>query len=191
LNDVVFTVTAEDGVTSTSYKRSVRVAELSSNAKLVSLTVADTLVRDGEVLDLPSGTVRVSVLPVLESSEAKFSITGNTDLKPGTNWLVVTVTAPSGDSVTTTINVRVADAPSNTNLSTFTINDKAVSRGSTIKLKAGTTQVRVSALAEDAKASVAVTGKTGLKSGTNTLTVVVTALSGASTIYTVTVNVGN
>ena len=60
-----------------------------------------------------------------------------------------------------------------------------------INVAAGTKRVSVSAIAADSKASVEVTGKTGLNSGVNTLTVKVTALSGASTTYTVTVNVGN
>jgi hypothetical protein len=49
----------------------------------------------------------------------------------------------------------------------------------------------VAAVAEDAKASVAITGKSDLKAGSNILIVTVTALSGDSSTYTVTVNVGN
>jgi hypothetical protein len=87
--------------------------------------------------------------------------------------------------------VVVAKAASNTNLSTFTINGTTVANGGSISVAAGTTRLHVSAIAEDAKASVAVTGKSDLKAGANILTVTVTALSGDSTTYTVTVNVGN
>jgi hypothetical protein len=76
-------------------------------------------------------------------------------------------------------------------LSTFSINGTAVTNGASISLAAGTSRLRVAAVAEDAKASVAITGKTGLKAGANTLIVTVTALSGDSSTYTVTVNVGN
>ena len=191
LNTVTFTVTAEDGTTSVSYTRSVRVAALSSNTTLTSLTIADSAAVDGGTVNVPFGTTRVSVLAVLESAEAKFTISGNTELETGANAVVVTVTAPSGAQVVTTVNVQVAAPESNTGLSTFTINDEAVVNNGSINVAAGVTRVRVSAIADDAKASVEVTGKSGLITGANILTVKVTALSGASTTYTVTVNVGN
>ena len=145
----------------------------------------------GGTVNVPAGTMRVSVIAVLESAESKVTISGNTDLETGPNTLIVTVTAPSGAQVENTIIVQVAEAPSNTSLAVFTVNDQNVSDGSSINVSKGTSRVRVSAIAEDAKASVVVTGKSGLSSGANYLTVTVTALSGASTTYTVTVNVGN
>ena len=191
LNTVTFTVTAEDGTTKADYTRSVRVAALSSNANLTSLTVADSVVVSGATVNVPFGTTRVSVIPVVASPEAKFTIAGNTGLTTGSNSVVVTVTAPSGAQVISTVTVLVASPAANTGLSTFTVNDQAVTDGGSVNVAAGTTRVRVSAIAEDAKASVVVDGKSGLGAGANTLTVTVTALSGASTTYTVTVNVGN
>jgi len=190
-NTVTFTVTAEDGTTSASYTRTVRVAALSSNTNITSLTVADVSTAADATVNVPFGTTRVSVIPVLESAEAKFTISGNSELETGANEVVVTVTAPSGAVVATRINVQVAEPESNTGLSTFTINDEAVLDNGSISVSAGVTRVRVSAIAADAKASVEVTGKSGLRTGENTLTVKVTALSGASKTYTVTVNVGN
>jgi len=191
LNPVTFTVTAEDGTTSVSYTRNVRVAALSSNTTLTSLTIAEISAADGQTVNVPFGTTRVSVIPVLESAEAKFTISGNTELVTGANELLVTVTAPSGAVTVTTVNVQVAAAASITTLSTFSINNQAVTNNGSISVAAGTTRVSVSAIADDPKASVEVTGKSGLKSGANTLTVKVTSLSGASRTYTVTVNVGN
>ena len=191
LNTVTFTVTAEDGIATASYTRSVRVAALSTNTSLVSLTIADISAVSGDTVSVPFGTTRVSVIVVLDSSEAKFAISGNTELETGANDVVITVTAPSGDFVVTTVNVQVAEPASNTSLSTFTINNQVVTDNASINIAAGTKRVSVSAIAADSKASVEVTGKTGLVSGVNTLTVKVTALSGASTTYTVTVNVGN
>ena len=191
LRTVTFTVTAEDGTTTNSYERSVRVKALSSNTNLTSLTVADQLVEDGGTVNLPAGTSRVSVVPVLESDESKFTVSGNTGLATGSQHVVVTVTAPSGATATYTIAVVVAAPASNTNLSTFTINGTTVTDGGSISVALGTTRLHVSAIAADAKASVSVTGKSGLKTGSNTLTVTVTALSGDSTTYTVTVNVGD
>jgi hypothetical protein len=191
LNTVTFTVTAEDGTTKADYTRSVRVAALSSNANLTSLTVADSEVVSGATVNVPFGTTRVSVIPVVASPEAKFTIAGNTGLTTGSNSVVVTVTAPSGAQVVSTVTVVVASPAANTGLGTFTVNDQAVTNGGTVNVAAGTTRVRVSAIADDAKASVVVDGKSGLGAGANTLTVTVTALSGDSTTYTVTVNVGN
>jgi methionine-rich copper-binding protein CopC len=190
-NTVTFTVTAEDGTTTNSYERTVSVKALSSNTNLTSLTVAEQLVVDGATVNVAAGTARVSVVPVLESEESKFTVSGNTGLVAGSQNVVVTVTAPSGASATYTIAVVVAAPASNTNLSTFTINGTTVTDGGSISVAAGTTRLHVSAIAEDAKASVAVVGKSDLKTGANTLTVTVTALSGDSTTYTVTVNVGN
>ena len=189
-NTVTFKVTAEDGTFKT-YTRSVTVKALSSNTNLTSLTVAGSSVVDGATVNLPAGTSRVAVLPVLESEEARFTISGNADLKQGDNFLTVVVTAPSGASNTTTIKVVVAAPPSDTTLSTFTVNGTDVIDGSVVNVAAGTTRVRVSAIATDPKASVTIAGKSELKAGANSLVVTVTALSGDSTTYTVTVNVGN
>ena len=191
LNTVTFTVTAEDGTSTASYTRSVRVAELSSNTTLTSLTIAGSVVVSGDTVNVPFGTTRVSVIPVVASAEAKFTISGNTELGTGSNPVVVTVTAPSGAQTVNTVTVVVAAPAANTGLSTFTINDQAVTDGATVNVAAGTTRVRVSAIADDSKASVAIEGRSDLSAGNNILTVTVSAISGASRTYTVTVNVGN
>jgi hypothetical protein len=188
---VTFKVTAEDGVTTNSYVRTVNVKALSTNTNLTSLRVGGQLVVDGDTVNVAAGTARVAVVPVLESDESKFTVSGNTNLATGSQNVVVTVTAPSGASATYTIAVVVAAPASNTNLSTFTINGVTVADGGSISVASGTNRLHVSAIAEDAKASVSVVGRSGLTDGTNTLTVTVTALSGDSTTYTVTVNVGN
>jgi hypothetical protein len=189
-NTVRFTVTAEDG-TVKSYDRTVRVKALSSNVGLTSLTVAGELVLSGGSVNVPAGTVRVSVLPVLESDVARFVINGNTGLVTGTNTLSVVVTAPSGASETYSVSVIVAAPQSDTSLSSFDVNGTNVTNGSSVNVVAGTTRVRVSAIPNDPTASVTISGRSGLVTGANTLTVVVTALSGDSTTYTVTINVGN
>jgi hypothetical protein len=131
------------------------------------------------------------VLPVTESDQARFAISGNTGLKTGANAVTVVVTAASGVTNTVTINVQVAAPASDTTLKTFTVNGTAVTDGATINVAAGTTRLKVSAIANDAKASISITGKTDLVAGANTLRVTVKALSGDTTTYTVTVNVGN
>lgn len=190
-NTVSFKVTAEDGTTTKTFTRTVKVKALSSNTNLTSLSVAGNTVVDGDTVNVAAGTGRVSVLPVLESDEARFTITGNTGLATGENLVKVEVTAPSGAKATTTIKVVVAAPPMDTSLSTFTVNGTAVVDGSVINVAAGTTRLHVSAIATDAQASVAITGKSDLVAGVNHLVVTVTALSGDKSTYTVTVNVGN
>ena len=189
-NAVAFKVVAEDGVTTNTFNRTVRVKALSSNTKLTSLTVAGQSVDDGATVNVEYGTTRVSVAPVLDSAESSVTVSGNTGLVTGINTVSVVVTAPSGASKTYSVTVNVAKLVSNTDLKVFTVNGNAVVDGSTVNVDAGTKRLKVSAIAADATASVAVTGK-AVSDGVNTLTVVVTATSGDSTTYTVTVNVGN
>ena len=189
-NTVTFTVTAEDG-TVASYTRTVRVKAFSSNTNLTSLTIADTVVVDGGTLTLPAGTTRVSVVPVLESDVARFAVSGNTGLITGDNNVSVLVTAPSGAAKTYTVKVVVSAPASDTSLSTFTVNGVTVANGDTVNVLAGTTRVSVSAIPNDPTASVSIVGRSELVAGTNTLKVTVKAISGDSTTYTVTVNVGN
>ena len=190
-NTIAFKVTAEDGSTTRTYERSVTVKALSSDVHLNFLSVADISVNDGSVVNVPAGTSRVSVVATPRSSEARYTVAGNTSLSTGAQNVVVVVTAPSGATSTWTVSVVVAAPASNTNLSTFTINNQNVTNGSSISVARGTTQLHISAIAADTKASVAITGKSGLRAGANTVTVTVTALSGDSRTYTVTVNVGN
>jgi len=189
-NTVTFTVTAEDGTVAT-YERTVRVKALSSNVNLTGMTIAGTEVADGGTITVPAGTSRVSVIPVLESDVARFVVSGNTVLVTGDNTVTCVVTAPSGNTKTYTVKVVVATPPSDTTLSTFTVNGEAVIDGSSVNVIAGTTRVSVSAIPNDPKASVTITGRSELVAGANTLRVTVTAISGDSTTYTVTVNVGN
>jgi hypothetical protein len=190
-NTVTFTVTAEDGTTVNTYERTVRVKALSSNTNLTSLSIAGSAVTSGGTLNVPAGTTRVSVQPVLESYEARFAVTGNTGLAVGNNTVKVTVTAPSGASTEYTVTVVVASPASDTSLSTFTVNGVAVTNGSSVAVATGTTRVSVSAIPSDPTASVSISGRSELTDGTNTLLVTVKAVSGDQTTYTVTVNVGN
>jgi hypothetical protein len=189
VNTVTFTVTAENG-TQKTYTRYVNVKALSGNANLKYITLAGQNVVGGSQVLVPAGTSRVEVIPVLESDEARFTVAGNTNLVQGSNTVTVVVTAPNGTTSTSTITVVVATPPSDTTLKTFTVNGKAVSAGDVFVVAAGTSRVSVSAIANDSKASVTISGKSSLKAGDNLLIVKVTALSGDSTTYAVTLRVG-
>ena len=190
-NVVRFTVTAEDGVSVGIYERTVNVLSLSSNTNLTSLVVAGKTVVSGGSITIPAGTTRVEVIPTLESKEAKFSVTGNTGYVNGsTNTVSVTVTAPSGAFATYNVTVLVSAPASDTSLSTFIVGTQNVVNGQVLNFAAGTTTLKVAAKATDLTARVDVVGKTGLKAGVNQLVVTVTAKSGASSVYTLTINVG-
>ena len=190
-NIVRFTVTAEDGVSVGIYERTVNVLSLSSNTNLTSLVVAGKTVVSGGSVTIPAGTNRVEVIPTLESKEAKFSVTGNTGYVNGsTNTVSVTVTAPSGAFATYNVTVIVTAPASDTSLSTFIVGTQNVVNGQVLNVVAGTTTLKVAAKATDLTARVDVVGKTGLKAGVNQLVVTVTAKSGASSVYTITINVG-
>jgi hypothetical protein len=182
-------VTAENG-TSKTYTRSVTIKTLSGNTNLKSLVVAGLSVAHGSLINVPAGTSRVEVIPTLESDESRFTISGNAGLVQGLNVVTVLVTAPNGATSTTLVAVVVAAPPSDTTLKTFTVNGKAVAAGDILMLAPGTSRVSVSAIANDSKASVQILGKSGLQAGYNLLLVKVTALSGVSSTYAVTLVVG-
>jgi methionine-rich copper-binding protein CopC len=191
-NKVTFRVTAEDGITVATYERSVTVLTLSSNTKLTSLLVGGTSVQSGATVTLPVGTTRVEVIPTLESKESKFTITGNTGFVNGSsNTVSVTVTAPSGATQVYTVTVVVPGLASNTTLASFVIEGVTVADGQTITLGGAKTSIKIAAKASDLTAAVVITGKSGLVIGNNLVTVTVTAKSGASSVYRVTVIVTN
>jgi hypothetical protein len=190
-NTVRFIVTAEDGVATTTYERTVTVRTVSSNTNLTSLVVAGKTVLSGGSVNVPAGTNRVEVIPTLESKEAKFTVTGNTGFLNGTtNTVTVTVTAPSGAVSVYTVSVIVAAPASDTSLSLFNVEGNLVSNGSTLNFAPGKSSLKVAAKARDLTATVTIQGKSGLVAGVNLLVVTVTAKSGASSVYTVTINVG-
>jgi hypothetical protein len=190
VNTVTFRITAEDGVTVRTFLRTVNVKAVSANTNLSALTVAGFATLDGGTVHLPVGTSRVKVAAVLESTEAKLTLSGNTGLVGGDNIVKVVVTAPSGAERTYSVTVNVAIPGSDTSLSTFTVNGTTVSDGSVVSIASGARRVKVAAITGDSSSSVVVTGKAVVE-GVNTLTVVVTALNGDSRTYTVTLNVGN
>jgi predicted secreted protein len=81
----------------------------------------------------------------------------------------------------------VAALASNTALSLFNVEGTLVKDGDTLTFAAGKTSLKVAAKAVDLTAAVTITGNKALVTGSNTLTVTVTAKSGASSVYKVTI----
>jgi hypothetical protein len=107
-----------------------------------------------------------------------------TDLKTLTYTISVLVVAESGADETYTRVLSIIPASTDTTLTSFSVNGVAVPVGSTQILAKGTTSVKLSGVAKNEFAT-AVATPIKLKTGVNTLTITVTAQSGAKKVYTV------
>ena len=188
-NVVTVFVTAADS-TVVSYTFNVVVAK-SDNADLTAITVNGTSVELSDLtFQVPAITTSVVVSATTADVDASFVVTGQDALVTGDNEVVITVTAAN---LTTTreytLNVVRAALSSNTALGVVTLNGVEVEAGDNVEFPNGTTEVFVTASAEDTDAEAVVTGTTNLVTGPNTITIVVTAPSGAQQTYTLTATV--
>ena len=194
-NTVSVVVTAANGTTSRTVNVTVLVTALSGDSTLKSLTANGQAYVVGTQLDLPIGSKSVPVVAVANDAGASVEITGNTNLVAGLNNVGVRVTAANGTFTDTTVKVFVASRSTNANISTvagsWTINGQDVAtEGTVVELAAGRTAVSASAKPADSKATIAITGTTGLKAGLNTVTFTVTAEDGTTSVaYTRSVRV--
>ena len=194
--DNIFVVTEKDKANDHTKATTFNAKVLSNDTKLSSVTMngqSITLVSGAitanTVKNVPAGTTTVTVVGTPTSSSATVLVTGATGLHVGDNTVTVKVTA--GDATTIANNSFVVHVPSDdTSLSTFTVNGTGVVNGSTVELPPGTTAVSVVAVATAASsgASRTISGSSVIP-GNNTLTVLVTAESGATRTYTVTLKV--
>jgi hypothetical protein len=158
---------------------------------LDAITINGTSVSlDDLTFNVPAITTSVVVSATTSFSEATFAVTGQDNLVTGNNEVVITVTA--ANLVATrlyTVNVVRAELSSNTALGVITLNGVEVEAGDNVEFPNGTTEVFVTATTEDSDALASVTGTTNLVTGTNTISIVVTAPSGAEETYTLTATV--
>ena len=193
-NEVTVTVISSNLSVTKAYKVNVFVTQqgnnFSTDATLATLTVNGVSVINGQTVEVNPLTTSVTALATTTNANATTVVNGAIGLVTGLNNVSVTVTAEDG---TTTrvypFKVRVLALPSDVALETFTVNGQSVRNGGRLFLEPGTQSVSVVATPSDRSASVDVTGRSGLVAGTNTLSVVVTALSGATATYEVTLNV--
>ena len=173
-----------------SYTFNVVVA-LSDDADLTAITVNGTSVSlNNLTFQVPASTTSVVVSATTSDVDATFAVTGQDQLETGDNEVVITVTAAN---LTTTreytLNVVRAALSSNTDLGVVTLNGEVVDAGDNVEFPNGTTEVFVTATAADSESNAVVTGTSPLVTGANTITIVVTAPSGATETYTFTVTV--
>ena len=188
-NTVTVFVTAASS-TVVSYTFTV-VVPASNNTNLTGVTVNGVSVSLNDLtFQVPAVTTSVVVAATTEYVDATFAVTGQNALVTGDNEVVITVTAADG---TTTraykLNVVRAAVSSNTALGTATLNGATVQAGANVTVPFGTTEVFVTATGADSEATVEVTGTTELETGSNQISIKVTAPSGATATYTVTVTV--
>jgi hypothetical protein len=183
-NTVLVTVTAADGTTVREYSVTVFVLALSSNKNLGSLRINGSLVTVGSTVELPAGTGYAEVVAVPEDAAASASYTGNKNLVPGTNTVTVTVTAANGDQASYAVTLNVLRLSSDTSLKSFVIEGFSVLGKSKLSVLPGTRKLHVSAVANDAGASVTIIGR-DIVAGVNDVQVRVTAADGTSQTYLV------
>ena len=197
-NTLTLTVTAADDSTTMDYTVTLVVAP-SNDASLKDAFVSfvdasgntqDEQIVDGDEVYLPSNTqsVEVSVNPT--DAEATFAYEGGSDLQVGSNDLVITITAPDGDTqevITVALIVAVGDVTTNS----FTVNGTEVEDGMTLDLEPGTESVEVVVETTDPLATTELTGDSGLEFGVaNHLVLTVTSVDGTATAtYDVILNI--
>ena len=204
INTYEVEVTSEDGTQNTVYTY-VFKRDMTGNNNLTSLKIVNP---DIEIDFDPykyeyygtitSAYTSYDVEAIPESSDAKVSITGNTNLVLGINDAMVIVTASNGDTKTYLLHIykeqdsnvflkelEVVGNGSSLELSpqfNKLLNDYVISAPSNVK------SVTINATPESGSASVTGLGNKDLKSGINNFSVQVTSESGDVNVYNLTIN---
>lgn len=193
-NDVEVLVTSSNTTVTQTYTVTVLVTnestEFSTDATLSALSVNGTVITAGQTVEVAPLTSAVTVIATTSNVNATSVVTGARNLVTGLNDVSVTVTAQDGTTTRVyAFKVRVLALPSDVALAAFTVNGQAVRNAGRVFLEPGTQSVAVVATPSDPSSSVAITGRTGLSAGANTLSVLVTSQAGTTATYEVTLNV--
>jgi inhibitor of KinA sporulation pathway (predicted exonuclease) len=182
-NTLSVAVTAADGTVRT-YLVTLNVRILSGDKSLALFKINGNNVQNGDVVTVENGTESVEVEAVANSEAATVEIIGGNNLATGDNFVSALVTAENGSSQIYRVNVKVAQSSVKT-LSTFKVAGQDVVDGAELVLPQYTKFVSVQVATTDANARFTIQGATGLVSGDNQLSVVVTAADGSQATYTV------
>ena len=187
-NELVVTVTAADGISTSTYTFTVVVLP-SSDTSLAAFEVDGVTVLDGGSLLLEPLTKEVDVYTETNDSDASVEILGDTGLEVGENPLVVRVLA--ADGVASREYTVVLVVPFNTDASaTVYVDGNEIVEGDKLTYAWGTESVEIDVEVNDPDATFVIEGDTDLVTGENTITVVVTAADSLTTIeYTVLIEV--
>jgi hypothetical protein len=156
--------------------------ELSAENRLSEILVDGQVALDNDVILASDPTVtEVEVDVTTVDENATFEITGNTDLIAGDNVISIVVTAPNGDERTYTVTFRTKGLSGNAKLKTLLVggsNIDLTSENPSVSLPAGSKYVSVIATPEDSSATITVSGNKALSTGSNSVSVAVTAPDG-------------
>ena len=173
-NLVTVYVTAADEATIQEYQFTVNVL-VNTDASVISINVAGNEVGDADFVTVDPLTTEVEVIVELTDPEASYQVEGGTDLLPGDNDLLITVTAADGET-TQEYFITITVLPNtDTSVSSLAVNGEEVVDGDVVEVPAFTESVTVDVLTTDEFASFVVDGNEGLVVGENTITVTVTA----------------
>jgi hypothetical protein len=152
-------------------------------------------VADGDVVELVYGTESVEVVAEATDPDATVEVVGGSDLVPGENTILVTVTAADGETtVEYLVTVVIPELSDDTSTELLTVNGLEVADGDTIDLASGTSRVSVKVVTTDPLANFVISGDgreagSPLQEGENSLVITVFAQNGDSAETTITLNV--
>ncbi len=179
-NLVTVYVTAADEATIQEYQFTVNVL-VNTDASVISINVAGNEVGDADFVTVDPLTTEVEVIVELTDPEASYAVEGGTDLLPGDNDLIITVTAADGET-TQEYFITITVLPNtDTSVSSLAVNGEEVVDGDVVEVPAFTESVSVDVLTTDELASFVIDGNEGLVVGENTITVTVTAADESTT----------
>jgi len=191
-NQLMVTVTAADGETQQEYFITLNVLP-NTDVSLASLTVNGIAAEAGDYVTVDPLTTEVEVLVETTDPNATYEINGGTDLVPGENDLLITITAADNDTVGTVFLTIVVAPNTDTSVDSITVSGQSAGDGEVLDLPSNTSSVDVQVVTTDPDATYIVDGDQGLSVGENTLTIIVTAADGETSedyIITLVVAVG-
>ena len=155
---------------------------------------------------VPSGTSSVNIVAAVEDSKATLSGTGLVNLTSDSTTATVKVTAEDGSTSNYTITInreqKVTPTPtpdakksSDSTLKSLSVSGYALSPGFSsgtknysMNVANGITGLKVTAVPNDSKAKVSISGASNWSVGNNTIKITVTAEDGSQSVYKVNVN---
>lgn len=179
-NLVTVYVTAADGATTQEYQFVVNVL-VNTDTSVVFINVAGNDVLDADFVTVDPLTTEVEIIVELTDIDASYVAEGGTDLLPGDNDLIITVTAADGET-TQEYFITITVLPNtDTSVASLEVNGEAVVDGDVIEVPPFTEDVTVDVITTDELASFVVDGNEGLVVGENTVTITVTAADESTT----------
>ncbi|NDE88490.1 MAG: hypothetical protein EB055_00700 [Micrococcales bacterium] len=188
-NTLIVTVTAADGETQSQYFVTMNVL-LNTDVSLSTLTINGIDAAEGDYVTVEPLTTEVDIVVETTDPNATYEIVGGTDLVPGENGLLITVTAADNETVGEIYLTIVVAPNTDVSINGIFVNGLETVDGDTLDIPSNTQTVEVVVFTNDPDATYIVDGDTGLSVGENTLTIIVTAADGeTSQEYVVTLNV--